>query len=87
MPLAGLGVTPALLPPVAGLMILLAILFVMFQAVFAWARPLMELISESFTWLGAAVGEAPLPQLLVSFLKDGVIAGVGTTITLVSPQL
>ena len=75
-----------LLHPVAGLVILLAILFVMFQAVFAWARPLMELISESFTWLGAAVGEAPLPQLLVSFLKDGVIAGVGSVVVFL-PQI
>ena len=48
-----------LLHPVAGLVILLAILFVMFQAVFAWARPLMDAISDGFTWLGAVVGEAP----------------------------
>src|SRR5258707_8795762 len=61
-----------LLHPVAGLVILLAILFVMFQAVFAWARPLMDAISDGFTWLGAAVGEASfLPDLLRSFLKDG----------------
>ena len=48
-----------LLHPVGGLLILLAILFVMFQAVFAWARPVMEAISDGFTWLGALVGEAP----------------------------
>ena len=75
-----------LLHPVAGLAILLAILFVMFQAVFAWARPLMELISEGFTWLGAAVAEAPLPGLLISFLKDGVIAGVGSVVVFL-PQI
>ena len=75
-----------LLHPVAGLAILLAILFVMFQAVFAWARPLMELISEGFTWLGAAVAETPLPGLLVSFLKDGVIAGVGSVVVFL-PQI
>ena len=33
-----------LLQPVGGLLVLLAILFVMFQAVFAWARPLMDAI-------------------------------------------
>ena len=75
-----------LLHPVAGLVILLVLLFVMFQAVFAWARPLMELISEAFTWLGAAVGEAPLPALLVSFLKDGMIAGVGSVVVFL-PQI
>lgn len=69
-----------LLHPVLGLVILLAILFVMFQAVFAWAKPLMEAISAGFTWLGAAVGELPLPALLKSFFKDGLIAGVGSVI-------
>jgi ferrous iron transport protein B len=75
-----------LLHPVAGLVILLAILFVMFQAVFAWARPLMDAISEGFTWLGAVVGEAPLPELLRSFLKDGLIAGVGSVVVFL-PQI
>ena len=37
-----------LLHPVAGLVILLALLFVMFQAVFTWAQPLMDLISLGF---------------------------------------
>ncbi|MCX7366206.1 MAG: ferrous iron transporter B [Alphaproteobacteria bacterium] len=75
-----------LLHPVLGLVILLAILFVMFQAVFAWAKPLMEAISTGFTWLGAAVGELPLPALLKSFLKDGLIAGVGSVIVFL-PQI
>src|SRR6059058_3962110 len=35
------------LHPIAGLLILALILFVMFQAVFAWAAPLMELLSSS----------------------------------------
>src|SRR3954451_17559805 len=37
-------VDAVLLHPVAGLVILLALLFVMFQAVFAWAKPLMDVI-------------------------------------------
>ncbi len=75
-----------LLHPVAGLAILLAILFVMFQAVFAWAKPAMELISAGFTWLGAFVGSLPLPDLVQSFLKDGLIAGVGSVIVFL-PQI
>jgi ferrous iron transport protein B len=75
-----------LLHPVAGLAILLAILFVMFQGVFAWAKPAMDLISAGFTWLGAFVGSLPLPELLRSFLKDGVIAGVGSVIVFL-PQI
>ena len=84
-----LGTTRAdalLLHPVAGLVVLLAILFVMFQAVFAWAQPAMNLISDGFTWLGAFVGSLPMPALLQSFLKDGVIAGVGSVIVFL-PQI
>ncbi len=79
-------VDAVLLHPVAGLVILLAILFVMFQAVFAWAKPAMDLISDGFTWLGAFVGSLPMPELLQSFLKDGVIAGVGSVIVFL-PQI
>src|SRR6185312_6186667 len=74
------------LHPVAGLVLLLVILFVMFQAVFAWAQPVMNVISDAFTWFGALVGSAPLPELLRSFLKDGVIAGVGSVVVFL-PQI
>ncbi|HEY5963910.1 MAG TPA: FeoB small GTPase domain-containing protein, partial [Xanthobacteraceae bacterium] len=68
-------VDAVLLHPVAGLLILLCILFVMFQAVFAWAKPLMELIAGSFEWLGT-LAAAHLPEgLLQSFVQNGVIAG------------
>ena len=75
-----------LLHPVAGLVVLLAILFIMFQAVFAWARPAMDAIAAGFSWLGAVVGSLPLPDLLKSFLKDGLIAGVGSVIVFL-PQI
>jgi ferrous iron transport protein B len=75
-----------LLHPVGGLLILLAILFVMFQAVFAWARPAMDAISDGFTWLGVQVDMAGLPDLLTSFLRDGLIAGVGSVLVFL-PQI
>jgi len=75
-----------LLHPVAGLVILLAILFVMFQAVFTWAQPLMELISGGFDALGTAVHDALPAGLLQSFLQDGVINGVGSVIVFL-PQI
>jgi ferrous iron transport protein B len=75
-----------LLHPVAGLMILLAILFVMFQAVFAWAQPVMDVISSGFTWLGVQAAALPLPGLIRSFLKDGLISGVGSVIVFL-PQI
>src|SRR5262249_19021915 len=49
------------LHPVLGLVILLAILFLMFQAVFTWAQTPMELIKSGFTGLGVWAG-AVLPQ-------------------------
>uniref|UniRef100_E6VEV5 Fe(2+) transporter FeoB n=1 Tax=Rhodopseudomonas palustris (strain DX-1) TaxID=652103 RepID=E6VEV5_RHOPX len=74
------------LHPVAGLLILILILFVMFQAVFSWAQPIMELISGGFEALGAFV-QANMPEgLLQSFLQNGVISGVGSVIVFL-PQI
>jgi ferrous iron transport protein B len=75
-----------LLHPVAGLVILLAILFVMFQAVFTWAQPVMDLISAGFDALGTAVHDALPAGLLQSFLQDGVINGVGSVLVFL-PQI
>jgi ferrous iron transport protein B len=74
------------LHPVAGLAILAAILFVMFQAVFAWAQPLMELLSSGFGALGQLVHDALPAGLLQSFLQNGVISGVGSVIVFL-PQI
>ncbi|TYL90991.1 ferrous iron transporter B [Bradyrhizobium rifense] len=74
------------LHPVGGLIVLALILFVMFQAVFAWAQPLMELLQSGFDALGDVV-HATLPEGLVqSFLQNGVISGVGSVIVFL-PQI
>jgi ferrous iron transport protein B len=75
-----------LLHPVAGLVILLCVLFVMFQAVFTWAQPLMDLISAGFDGLGGLVHSWLPDGLLQSFLQDGVISGVGSVIVFL-PQI
>ena len=74
------------LHPVAGLAILGLVLFVMFQAVFAWAQPLMELLSDSFSTLGQFVHQTLPAGLLQSFLQNGVISGVGSVIVFL-PQI
>ena len=74
------------LHPVAGLAILVLILFVMFQAVFAWAQPLMELLSSAFDALGQLVHDTLPAGLLQSFLQNGVISGVGSVIVFL-PQI
>jgi ferrous iron transport protein B len=74
------------LHPVAGLAILALILFVMFQAVFAWAQPLMQLLSDAFSTLGQFVHDTLPAGLLQSFLQNGVISGVGSVIVFL-PQI
>jgi ferrous iron transport protein B len=74
------------LHPVGGLVVLLLILFVMFQAVFAWAQPLMDLLSAAFDALGQFVHEELPGGLLQSFLQNGVISGVGSVIVFL-PQI
>ena len=74
------------LHPVLGLVILLAILFLMFQAVFTWAQAPMDLIKSGFDGLAAWAGEV-LPQgWLLSFVRDGVISGVGSVLVFL-PQI
>ncbi|HEY0236988.1 MAG TPA: ferrous iron transporter B [Afipia sp.] len=75
-----------LLHPVWGLLILLAVLFVMFQAVFAWAQPVMDLISGGFDALGAGVHDILPEGLVQSFIQNGVISGVGSVLVFL-PQI
>jgi ferrous iron transport protein B len=59
---------------------------VVFQAVFAWATPFMDLIDAGVSGIGAAVGAALPPGALNSFIVDGAIAGVGSVIIFL-PQI
>jgi len=74
------------LNPIAGPLILLAILFTMFQAVFSWAAPFMDAIDAAFTGLGILVSAVIPEGLIQSFLVDGVIAGIGSIIIFL-PQI
>ncbi|MDR6304141.1 ferrous iron transport protein B [Nitrobacter vulgaris] len=79
-------VDAVLLHPVWGMIALLLLLFVVFQAVFAWAQPAMELISGGFDALGA-LSATVLPEgLLQSFIQNGIISGVGSVIVFL-PQI
>jgi len=75
-----------LLHPVAGLVILMALLFLMFQAVFTWAKPAQDLIDGGFQALGGLIAANLPPGLLTSFLTDGVISGVGSVLVFL-PQI
>ena len=79
-------VDAVLLHPVAGLAILFALLFVMFQAVFTWSKAAGDLMTEGFTATGGFVAAHLPPGMLTSFLTDGVISGVGSVIVFL-PQI
>jgi ferrous iron transport protein B len=79
-------VDSVLLHPVAGLLILLTLLFVMFQAVFSWGKGVGDLIGDGFTDLAAFIAAHLPPGLLTGFLTDGVISGVGSVIVFL-PQI
>ncbi len=74
------------LHPIGGLLVLIVVLFLMFQAVFTWAQPLMDLLSSGFDALGVLVHDNLPDGLLQSFLQNGVISGVGSVIVFL-PQI
>lgn len=74
------------LHPVAGPVILLAIMFVMFQAVFAWSEAPIGWIEGASEWAAVAV-EAGLPEgFLRDFIIEGAIGGVGSVVVFL-PQI
>lgn len=75
-----------LLHPVFGLISLAVVMFLIFQAVYAWATPLMDAIEAGFAWLGAFVGSVLPEGPLASLLTEGIIAGVGGVVVFL-PQI
>jgi ferrous iron transport protein B len=75
-----------LLHPVAGPLILALVLFLLFQAVFAWAAAPMELIASTISWLSGQLGAALPVGWLRSLLLDGVMAGAGAVLAFL-PQI
>lgn len=79
-------VDSVVLHPVAGPVILVAIMFVMFQAVFAWSEAPIGWIEGFQGWLAESAA-ATLPE---SFLRDllieGIINGVGSVVVFL-PQI
>ena len=75
-----------LLHPVFGLLALIVVMFLIFQAVYAWATPMMDMIEAGTGWLGGQAGgllpEGPLNSLLV----DGIIGGLGGVVVFL-PQI
>jgi ferrous iron transport protein B len=75
-----------LLHPWLGPPILFALLFVMFQAVFAWAAPLQDALDGGVTALIAFATQTLPTGFLRDLLTQGVLAGVGSVIVFL-PQI
>ncbi len=75
-----------LLHPWLGPLILFALLFVVFQAVFAGAQPFADALDGSVNWLADNVRAAMPPSLARDLMTDGVISGVGSVVVFL-PQI
>src|SRR5580658_10627215 len=74
------------LHPLLGPLILAAILFLVFQAVFAWAQVPMDAIKAGVGAFAGWVGSVMPPSLFKGLLVDGVLAGVGSVLVFL-PQI
>lgn len=71
---------------VAGLVLFVALMFVVFQAIYSGAKPLMDWCKAGQQYLGEAVAALIPAGIAQSLLVDGVIAGVGAVLVFV-PQI
>lgn len=74
------------LHPVFGTALLLALMFVMFQAVFAWSEAPIGWIESGMAWLAARASEILPAGFIESLVVDGAIAGVGAVVVFL-PQI
>ncbi|NML10512.1 ferrous iron transporter B [Sphingobium sp. AR-3-1] len=74
------------LHPVFGLILLLGLLFVMFQAVYAWSEAPIAMIEGFAEAIANAVRTALPDGIFRSFLVDGIINGVGSVVVFL-PQI
>ena len=74
------------LHPIWGLVTLAVMMFVVFQGVFAWAAPFMDMIDGTFTWISQQISPYIQSALLHSLIIDGLIAGAGSVVIFL-PQI
>jgi ferrous iron transport protein B len=74
------------LHPALGPVILAALMFLVFQAVFSWAAVPMDLIKSGVEGLGAWVGSSMAEGPLRSLIVEGIFGGVGSVLVFL-PQI
>ncbi|GAA4050289.1 ferrous iron transporter B [Parerythrobacter jejuensis] len=80
------GLDRVFLNPWFGPVILFGLLFVIFQAVFAWATPFADALDGAAGAASDALVANMAPGLVRDFLTEGVIAGVGSVVVFL-PQI
>jgi len=80
------GLDKVLLHPWAGPVILFALLFIVFQAVFAWATPFADALDAGVGALSEAVVATFPENLLRDAVTEGLLAGVGSVVVFL-PQI
>ncbi len=80
------GIDRVLLNPWVGPLILFGLLFVIFQAVFAWATPFADALEGGVGAVSEAVSANMAPGFVRDLLTEGVLAGVGSVVVFL-PQI
>ena len=75
-----------ILHPAIGPIIFTSLMFLVFQAVFAWAQAPMDLIKSTIEATGALVESSMSPGILQGLLVSGVIGGAGSVLVFL-PQI
>ncbi len=68
------------LHPVIGLAILAAVMFLVFQAVYALGKPMTDMVGDGFGWLGAQLASGLPAGPLQGLVVDGLCGGLGTVL-------
>ena len=79
-------VDTVVLHPVLGMIILLALMFVMFQAVFSWATPFADALEGGVGVLQTWVVDSFADNFLRGLVVEGLLAGVGAVVVFL-PQI
>ncbi len=81
------GIDQLLLHKFWGLMVFIGMMYVVFQSVYTWAGPVMDLIEGGVGWVqGIAADALVTTPMLQSLVADGIIGGVGAFLVFL-PQI
>jgi ferrous iron transport protein B len=75
-----------LLHRVWGFAAFMAVMFVLFMSLFAWADPAVSLVETVFAWMGDLARDVLPAGVIADFVVDGVISGVGAVLVFL-PQI